>query len=1400
MNRLLAVGCALLAVCGAAAARPEKEFVCAAGRSVFPSQRTWDFDVAEAGVYAIDISAPDDKTRPGVCATLDGVQIAFASAGGDFARKADASHRLRRVRWLEKGTHRFDLYLNLGPYPWADEMELAMDARGVRATLTRLENGETGFWMEGVDPDCMARVMGETLVVAGCCAGDFNAETQRRREFTMEVSDGWSQTLAIGESPVRFEYPCPEEGVFEYVIKNAQGETVEGPWAFAVTDIGRKEQTDLLTSNDVRSCVSSREPVLVDRVDCAAEGAGGTHLFREGGRSEVVDTPDGAYRIVGGRGCVYGVMRVFDAKAGAWRSAKEGEKGAKSRMAHDWFAYSLKVAHPGRSHALVVRVPNDARHLTHVVAYDRRTQLSAAWGVDSGEAPAAGPWSEMKIPLWPNSGAVDVMVLNTDGVRNSHVPHPDRRGAVASLALVEYPDGFPALEAPACGWNATRDFGWNGEQINLGPNERAMPPLPDAAAAQLWDFAKGDRAYGRGPYHDWRDFSATWDRTFELEAWRGGTLFSFPAYTYGMATFQGAARMIAPPASDVYAQGCFGGEGERNPFDRDVFALMLQKAQKHGVRLVCDFMIQRTYPGVVAAWARYCGMDASATNGYYLSARADGAPFRLRPVYAGLPNPAHPLARRIQVEFCRELGRRYGRYRSFGGIVHRFSKSWPPSFEPWFHSGDLGLDDFTVGEFSKATGIALAPVGNDEAAFDARKKRLLGEYAREWSAWRAQVCLSLQEEMLAALREGAPDARFFVNQLRDADAGGGLDPAVFGGRRDLGFDPAQTLLRGPGVEINNLDPVRFGNFWVKEALEGEGLLTAGDAAGGLPPPRGLCCNSSFRCSPYHLEPAALALAENRLDTLWAGGQWCLPPLDDALRGFVRAYRAIPDGKEWTRLAPGGDGGESAPVAVWRAEDGGDAVFWAVNRTDAKRRVLLRFEKEPASLVDCVDGTEVARGAAEGGAREIVLPPFMPGVFRAKGAAALVGASVPVEPEEETGMRAEFAFLAAMGSRKGCAEAVETAKGAGDAYYAPAGALGRRDCRWTFDDLFAPMREALDAGEFHALRRRLADFRTAHRWWFEAFGWPDGFCPARTVGRLPLVKFLRQKKRTEMWFGETNGVFAADFSGAFPKVKDELVCAAKDVALDIFRHGPPGGTRRLELTALFGGGYGDIRVEDGNGGLLGTIENTVTAGGPRFETRVLSVPIPNPGRRTHFRLIGTGERGIAVHRLGIVQDPPAPITEWQVVGPFDKGGGERDAASYEKAFPPETEPFDAEAEFDGIGGGRIGWKTVKLGEGERVVDLAAATPCDLTRMNSVTYLRAVVAAPRRTATVIGYVNDYYGSIWLNGRLVVPEMRGPAQSYGTVEVTLEKGDNVILVKTSPGSAGVWHFGAAINLPAP
>ena len=1243
-NIVISVVFAAAAASAQAAADKVREFRYEDGANVLPSYRTWEFSVEEPGLYVFDIAPDDGKTAPAVREWLDGVQIGYVLNSADWkAKTARTLGRLRRFRWLEKGKYRYDLYLNVGGYNWNDDMERAMNEKRIRVRCERLGGSQlvatvngrdarspsadapvVGFWMDGKDPDSMARVMGEPLVVAACAApqgNDGRARSPSAPHFTMEVLRAsasprepiWSQTLAIGETPVRFEYPCDKEGAFTYVIKNDKDEVVEGPWAFAVTDIWGNENPVNLVNPVKTISVPPRDPILVDRVDCT-ESAGGPHLFREGGKSEIIDTPDGAYRRSGPQG--YKDVFRRQNPDGSWSPAEPGEKGAQRKRFHDWFAYTLKVEHPGRSHALVVRVPNDMRHLTHVVAYDRRTRLLNAWGIDSGDAPAAGPWSEMKIPVWPNTDAIDVMVISTDNAVNTHIPHPNRRGAVASLSLLEYPDGFPALEAPACGWNFAHNFGWKGEQINLGPHERTMPRLSGKALKAA--LAGAGKPNVKGPAYSWEDFLETWERTFELEAWRGGTTLMYPVYTYDMVTFQGPAQKLIPAGYDRYTHQCAGMEPV-DPFDRDEFALMLQRAQKHGVRLVADFMIQRTGSQVVSAWCKRYGMGG-ATNGFYLVASADGKPYRPAPcVYSGMPNPAHQAARAVQIEFCREFGRRYGRYESFAGIRNRFWRGWPSSFSPWFYSEATGFDDFTVGEFSKATGIDLPPVGNDEAAFDARKKRIREEYGREWNDWRTKVCLSLQEEMLAAMREGAPQARFYNDSSPDDyDAACGLDPAVFAERRDLGFSRDQTSVRGPGVEINHLDPIHFAKFWVHRPE---------DAAGLLPPPTGLCCNSSYRCVPYNLEPAALALAENRLDHIWAGGNWCLPPLDDALRAFVRAYRAIPDRTDWRRAPIGNvqlcncENMEickyenanvatrncsqitnaslnsptrpltnsqlstcstrlNSPVAVWWAKDGGDVLFFAVNRTDASRRVVLTFDKEPSALVDCVTGNPVNPvNPVKKTQGEISLAPFMPGVFRAKGAGSLVGFEVPVEPEETAQIEKDFAFIASAANNVAITSAVEIGQGVGETYFAPAGALGKRDCRWSFSELFSPMREAHDAGDFHSLRALVADFKMNHLWWFEAFGWPDDFCVRRNVGRLPLVGFLRQGKRTEMWFGDTNGVFTANFSEKFPQCKKDFVCAPKGIALDILRHGQPGGFRQLELSALFGGGYGAIRVDD-----------------------------------------------------------------------------------------------------------------------------------------------------------------------------------------------------------------------------
>ncbi len=1399
-----------------------QEFRLEDARTIYPCYRTWEFKVEEPGLYAVDVVPPSGRqpVRPGIRLWLDGVQIGFVRDATDYSAKVGDKGCFRRIRHLKRGRHSLDLYLNLGTYEFADSMEKAMGKVGIKFETKRLENGEVGFWMPD---DCMARVAGEPLVVFGCAAKNGSrrgAETQR--DFMMEVRPVgvddivWSQTLAIDTKPVRFEYPCDKEGAFKYVVRDDKGEVVEGPWDFVVTDIGRKEQTDLLTPNGVRGTVSrvsdeqirvidksiassSGESILIDCVDCT-EGAGGAHLFRESGKSEIVETPDGAYRQTGPHGC-RDIFYDKSDKGGNWQRIPKNKKGAAWRRDFDWFGYTLHVEHPGKTHLLVCKIPNDVRRLTHVFAFDRRTGRNNGWGLDTGDAPAAGPWSELRIPVWPNTNVIDVMVVNTDGVRNSHVPHPNRRGAAAELSLVEFPDGLPALEAPGCGWDRTREFGWDGEQVDLGPNERTMPRLSDEAVSVRWSkdaMTKG--ANKHGPAHSWADMAATWERTFELEAWRGGTTIAFPVYSYGMVSFQGDAQKIVPPANDRYAVNRVGATCG-DPFDRDTFALMLQRAEKHGVKLVADFMVQRTYGHVVEAWARRYGME-DATNGIYLSVSADGRPYKSAPcVYAGMPNPAHPAARAAQIEFCREFGRRYGRYASFGGIKHRFWKGWPGSFEPWFHSADTGFDDFTVGEFSKATGIVFAPVGTDESAFADRKKRIREKYGREWNDWRTQVCLSLHREMLAALREGAPHARFYVLHPQQGAfrSGTGLDCDVFAGRRDFGFDVAQLTVDGPGVEINHLDPATFGHFFPNLDQKSVSL-------GKRIVPGSLCCNRSYRCSPYHLEPAVLALAENRLDSLWMGGQWCLPPADETLREFVRAYRAIPDRDDWQRgWENSRRGAESAekhtPVAVWWAKDGDDVLFWAVNRTDANRRVVLHFDKETAALIDCVTGNPVnpVNPVKNNSAplREIKLSPFMPGVFRAKGAGSLLGFEVPVDPEEAAQIEKDYAFLSSFGARPGCATAVEVSQGTGETYCPGAKALGKRDERWTWRELFAPMTAAHDAGDLFELRSILADFRANHRWWFEAFGWPEDFCVVRNVGRKTLAGFLdfqRKVRPEEVYLRDTNGVETA----ILPQAKSEFVCVPKGAAMDVVRHGSIGGCHQMELTALFGGGYGDILVEDFDGNLLGVMPegSHVGATAARLETRILASPISGPDKDTGIRLKGNGEKGLAILRIGFKSLPPKPVREWDVVGPFDAGRCDRShdgRAVITNAFAPEM-GVDLVATYAGIDGKALKWKKVVLGEGERLLDVKALAPCDTTSEIGVAYLHAVVDSPRRRKTAMYGMNDYFGTIWLNGEAVVPEMKGPILGYEGKTVLLKEGRNDILVKTSAGSAGAWVFGLA------
>lgn len=1337
-----------------------------------PTWRSFDFDVPEDGLYEIPVRYRDFPRYTRIW--IDDVQVLYnqgrnnVDTGASFRGDLDRTERTDRqrinffgedrvIRFLTKGKHRIDLYAHWGPWVWDDEMNLANGriVFGLRRLRGVNPESEAGFWIEGTDQPVFAQGEAAHLVA--------QSAAKERRDYVLETwcNDGTAASAAAREKTaftladakaVRLALPTTSEGEWRYVVKNARGDVIDGPWEYAV----------IATKPEAAGHI--RPPVVVDRVDCT-EGAGGPHLFRERGASALVTLPDGTYRRVGLQGlgeAKYKWIKGSHPQKGL-RLVKEGEKPDVSYTTHDWYAYTLKVKNPGRAHILRCKVPNDEYRLTTVVAYDRKTRNYNGFGMLSGDAPASGAFSDLDIFLWPNSDVIDVMVINSEGNHGSKL---NRAGAVQSMELLEYPDGLPPLAAPAHGWNKTREFGLRGEQVDLGFNERTWP-----------DFI-GDKPRGKvlPNAYTWRPFLQAWDRFGQIGAWRGDNLCQFPVFTYMMVQFQAPESKILPTGSDRYTQTQDrNGQEMVDRTDRDLFLVMLCESSKYGVKMMADFMIQRVTPETIACWARRYGTH---TNGMMLATTVDGKPYQSFSL-ATFPNPAHPAVRKAYVEFCEGMGRRYGKYSAFGGIANRFWRHWPASFESWFYNDELGYDDFTVGEFSRTTGVKLDPVGTNATAFAARRELLKTKWRREWFDWRTKVCLTLREEMLAALKKYAPQAQFLIADSHDEykknSPGSGLDGDVFEGRRDLGFvaNRAVVGIGGDvyGVEFNNLDPVCFAAFDLRPEAERNETL-ANWTRRTMDYPQGACCDGTMRPYPYTLEPAALALADNRLEYFTTFGNWTLPPADSRLREFVRAYRAIPDGVDWVRYDL--PGGTEAPIALWQGKlADGTFVFWIVNRTDAVRTPKIKFDVWFPFVKDYVTGK---------GTRDFSVPPFGVRIFASKRAKAIASVEIPMPEAEKASVKAQFAFIE---SRRPFAAGMrEIQESKGEIYYERARALGHYDASWTFDDLYLPMARAAKAGDWHEVRRLLGDFQTNHRWWFETLGWPADFCKVRTTGRGPLVGF--RSNRYEITFPKTNELSFA----TLPYAKDEFVTSPQGKPLMIHQHGSPGGRGTIELTGVFGGGYGDIEVTV-NGMNCGIIRSTSVE--PRLESRTIPLDYPQSGHGTDIVLTAKGEKGLAILSLQRKALPMRPIDKWQVIGPFDKGGGTRDEASFAKTFPPE-EKVDFKATYTGVDGKKLAWKTVDA-KGQRAMDMVALAPYNVADENGVAYLVTYVKVKNHCWTMLGYTNDYFGTIWLNGVPIVPKMNGPLGSYALKEVKLNPGWNEIKVKTACGSARTWYFGAAI-----
>ena len=1330
-----------------------KQFVWSEGRDRYPGYRTWDWTAPEDGLYEIVVNVPFGSWR----LWIDDLQVASVNqlAGVEPGTMGPVDYTGSRqldpydffgcrvfTRCLKKGRHVFDFRYT----PWAKEtMEHAVSSRvrlGVRRPAGLNPEAETGFWLEGRDAMVFEK---DEKVALRCQSG-----ATEKRAYTLEflkpskrdaegrptaLPDRRTFVVADGK-PTSVDLKTDEEGAFDYQVRNAAGEIVEGPWQYVVVDPERGVG---------ERCRCRAEGEVVDAVECS-EGAGGVHEFRDSGTSEVVKSKVGAYRLPG--------YRDFKTWPGKYRGYSDP----------DWYAYSLGVKHPGRTHVVRVTVPNDKFRVVSVVGYDRKTGYYNAGNLEAGCGPACAPTATMGFYMWPTTDKIDVMVYNSGGSKHDQ---RDRRGAVLKIELIEYPEGLPAMPPPEEGWTAKRN-GFQGEQVNLGVVEKTMP---DNEVQKGWIPANGwdvKKIGWNAPYRTWGDLYTAWSRWGEVCEHLGITFCEFPIMSYGMQEYQGVASLLYFPGTDVYERGL--GESV-NPLMRDVFLLMLMEANKHGVKLVADPAYKGISEEMIRVWAGDAGCP---TEGMLLTKNAAG---EIGHHFNGAtyPNPCHPAVRARLCRYLRELGRRYGKYPAFAGVRTRLWLSWPSSTDGFWGKDDFGYDDYTVGRFVKDTGVPVeTTVGADEKKFAARKLSLKEDFPKEWYGWRNDQSLSLRREMLAALRTYAPQADLVNGEKLakfDEFPGCGFTSESAAAHPELGFLTGHvSTASGPGVEWNGCELMQFRNFNVRPAPYTNVTLVAseveklsGKDRGPNLYPQGVCCLGTYKAHPYQLENAAKALAKNDLTRLSTGLQWCLPLEDEGVRSFVRAWRSIPELKYVNMPL---EGGEESAIAAWVARDGkdrGETVMFLVNRTDRARHCRVKLENADW---------------------EVDVPPFMPVWKRFPKGGRPLAVDFPVSKEEVSGLLAQLDFIERRATR---------AKGM--TYVKPAATCFEKDVAETLDESLAAVRKARDGTRWADLRlemtRYLADPKAD--FWYEVIGWPEERCTRRDIGcrrahnNSPVAFDIRNKsweKRFKHFVVDPAQVEEVRLAGY---LESEPFTRVKGGRFDV--NVPGSGWMTLELQGLFGGKYGSVKVSY-DGKPLGTIE--VEDAAPRFQTRTLPVPFYRadwPREEKHLTLESEGE--MMILRVNLPSLAPIPVREWYVSKPFDKGGNAYDLAAFDKAFAPESGKVNL---ADGS------WTKVAVPSGERVLDLWTATGLRKCAANEskVVYLAFPFKMPRRNFSLrIQTLCGYFGRMWVNGRVVREKLRGPDEVWGEdwqtgCYVKTDQGRNVLLVKVAPSHALDWRFG--------
>ena len=462
-----------------------------------------------------------------------------------------------------------------------------------------------------------------------------------------------------------------------------------------------------------------------------------------------------------------------------------------------WQSYTLPVREAGQPHLVEIEYPRGAeQHLAITLVEPdaagkvTQSQQGASLFSEGQFSKGTGTATDSKVAIhrfmiWPRTNSPQLLIVNR---------HPTKPGQFGKIKLLSQDTSLATLaDLPIADASTRLVAGYLAKPLltqNFGAAESLDPT--SGTSVQTWDtFLEGTRRLAQ---------------SLRLGGYNG---LMITVAADGSALYP--SRLLQP--SPRYDSGLLAASGQ-DPIRKDVLEMLLRVFDREGIRVIPTVQLAAPLPRLEVL--RLSG-DVRATGigcvGY------DGQSWLAEnPTAEGLAPFYNPLNDRVQaelVEVVTELTTRYSNHASLTGIGLQLSGEGyglMPGLA-W------GLDDQTVGEFLRATGIAMPSQGAQR--FRTRANSLLGEHREAWQKWRTERLSQLYARLAKQVTAQRSDLRLLL-ATEDLFAGPELRQRVRETiARPLGLE---EVLRDHAIDFPQLNALPAVTALVPHRLSATSLL------------------------------------------------------------------------------------------------------------------------------------------------------------------------------------------------------------------------------------------------------------------------------------------------------------------------------------------------------------------------------------------------------------------------------------------------------------------------------------------------------------------------------------------------------------------------------------------------